>query len=87
MSEECPGNAVAKWWRIIRRALITAFVVGPVLGVINHGDSLVAGEVDGRDGLKILLSFLVPFCVSLSSSVFAVRERRRLDGHAQRSAT
>lgn len=60
--------------RIVRRALAFAVGVGAVLVAINHGDAILAGEVDGRRWLKIGLTVLVPYCVSTASSVLAARE-------------
>ena len=50
-------------------------VVGGILILINHGDRLVAGEVDARRVLKMLLTPLVPYGVSTLSSVGALRTR------------
>jgi hypothetical protein len=40
-----------------------------MLALINHGDRLVAGSVDGEAALKILLTYLVPYGVSTWASV------------------
>ena len=58
---------------VFRRALGYAVVVGGILILINHGDHLLAGEVDARRVAKLLLTPLVPFCVSTLSSVGALR--------------
>jgi hypothetical protein len=60
---------------VVRRALLYAVVVGGILILINHGDRLVAGEVDARRVLKMLLTPLVPYGVSTLSSVGALRSR------------
>ncbi len=60
---------------VVRRALLYAVVVGGILILINHGDRLVAGEVDARRVLKMLLTPLVPYGVSTLSSVGALRTR------------
>ena len=62
---------------VVRRALGFGLGVGAVLVAINHGDAILAGEVDGRRWLKIGLTVLVPYCVSTASSVMAIRERGR----------
>jgi len=62
--------------RVVRRALAFAVVVGSVLIAINHGDALLAGEVDGTRWLKMGLTVLVPYVVSTWSSVLAVRGAR-----------
>ena len=50
-------------------------VVGTVLIVINHGDAILAGHLDGPRVLKMALTVLVPYCVSTASSVGAMLER------------
>jgi hypothetical protein len=65
--------ALASRRDVIIRALRTALLVGVILVVINHGDSLASGELDSGRLLKILLTFAVPYCVSTYSSVAALR--------------
>ena len=60
--------------RVVRRALAFAVVVGSVLIAINHGDALLAGDIDGTRWFKMGLTLLVPYVVSTWSSVLAVRE-------------
>jgi hypothetical protein len=60
---------------VVRRALGYAVVVGTVLIVINHGDAILAGHLDGPRVLKMALTVLVPYCVSTASSVGAMLER------------
>jgi hypothetical protein len=59
--------------RVVRRALLYAFVVGAVLIAINHGDALVAGDVSAERWWKMGLTLLVPYTVSTLSSVGALR--------------
>ena len=40
---------------------------------INHGDRLLQGDLDARRGVKLVLTPLVPFFVSLLSSASALR--------------
>jgi hypothetical protein len=61
---------------IVRRALGYAVVVGAILIAINHGDALLAGEISMGRSLKILLTVLVPYCVSTASSVGAIRDEQ-----------
>jgi len=65
--------AIACQARVVRRALAFAVVVGSVLIAINHGNALLAGEVDSTRGLKMALTVLVPYVVSTWSSVLALR--------------
>ena len=60
----------------IKRALKYAVVVGLVLISINHGDTILRGEITGGRLLKMALTVLVPYVVSTLSSVGALRERK-----------
>ena len=59
--------------RMIRQAIIIASIVGPVLIAINQGPELVAGEQISY--FKAVLTCIVPFLVSLASSLLSARER------------
>ena len=50
-----------------RRSLAAAVVVGTILNLINQGDALVAGAPPAWT--KILLTFLVPYCVATYGAV------------------
>ena len=58
---------------VVRRALLFAVTVGPVLIAINHADAILAGDVDAGRVLKMGLTVLVPYAVSTISSVAALR--------------
>jgi hypothetical protein len=58
---------------VVRRACAYAVVVGAVLIGINHGDALLAGDVDASRWWKMGLTVLVPYTVSTLSSVGALR--------------
>jgi len=60
----------------MRRGLLYAVVVGSVLVGINHGDAILHGDVDGGRLRRIALTVLVPFLVSTSSGVAAIRAMR-----------
>jgi hypothetical protein len=64
--------------RVVRRALGFAVVVGSMLIAINHGDAILAGDVDARRWLKMGLTVLVPYCVSTLSSIGAALDAERL---------
>lgn len=64
---------------VVGRALSVAAVVGTVLVLINHGDALLRGEVSMGRVFRILLTMVVPYCVSTYSSVGALRERARAE--------
>jgi len=57
----------------ILRAIKVALVVGPILIVINHYDSLLQFEFSHHLYFKFMLTFLVPFLVSAYSSAQAYR--------------
>lgn len=58
----------------VRRAVYVAMIVGPIIALINHGDAIWAGVLSQGDILRILVTFFVPFSVSLTSSLLAIRE-------------
>jgi hypothetical protein len=58
-------------WRSVRLAVI----VGTILTFINHGDVILAGNVQAIHVSKILLTFCVPYVVSTIASVGAIRSR------------
>ncbi len=63
---------------MVRRAVIVAVVVGTILLAINQGDRILAdGSVDVA---KMLLTYMVPFCVSMYSAISAtIRMRAECD--------
>ncbi len=58
--------------QMMKRSIIIAVVVGTLLNLINQGDALVAGL--SLDWFKVILTYCVPFAVSLVSSWFTQRE-------------
>ncbi|MFN2476049.1 MAG: nitrate/nitrite transporter NrtS [Chthoniobacterales bacterium] len=60
---------------VVRRASITALIVGTILIAINHTHALLAGDVSRARLVQICLTFLVPYAVSTTSSVAASRDR------------
>ncbi|MEO0401124.1 MAG: nitrate/nitrite transporter NrtS [Pseudomonadota bacterium] len=60
---------------VVRRAAKIALIVGVVIAIINHGDSMMKGTMTATAWLKCVLTFLVPYSVSTYSSVMAVRDR------------
>ncbi len=69
--------SIAFRWHVVRRAIFYSVVVGPILILINHWDSLIDGQVDKMQMAKMALTFAVPYCVSTLSSVSALREGGR----------
>ena len=66
---------VATSAQVVRRALKYAVVVGAILIAINHGDALLAGQLDNGRLFRMALTVLVPYAVSTLSSVEAMRSR------------
>lgn len=58
----------------LTRALRVALLVGIILNVINN-PGLITFSFSGLNIYKVLLTFLVPFCVSLYSSILANRRK------------
>lgn len=58
----------------LTRALRVAILVGIILNIINNPGILTL-TFSGLNIYKVLLTFLVPFCVSLYSSILANRKK------------
>lgn len=58
-------------------ALKVSIVVGTLLVFINHGDKLISMSFVYADILKILLTYLVPYCVSTWSAVRAIQSQEK----------
>jgi hypothetical protein len=66
--------SLARSPRIVRRALKYAIGVGSVLILINHGDALLRGDIALVRVLRMILTVIVPYCVSTASSVSSILE-------------
>ncbi len=61
---------LAQLWRnarrpaIFRRCATIALVVGTLLSLVNQGDAILAGRLDGTAGLRIAANYLIPFVVA-----------------------
>jgi hypothetical protein len=64
---------------VVRRGLKYAVLVGGLLIAINHGDAILRQDVDSGRLAKMALTVLVPYLVSTSSSVSAIREFNQRD--------
>ncbi len=56
-----------------KKAFFTACIVGTVLTLINHGDSIVVGNAPPL--IKVLLTYCVPFCVTTWGSYLGKRTK------------
>lgn len=68
--------------KVVLRALKTAAIVGTALMLINHGDALLRGQLSGDRVFRILLTYLVPYLVSTTSSVSAIRDMEKAQNTA-----
>ena len=59
-------------------ALKLALVVGTILAFINHGQAIFTGHLTFDQLIPMLITYCVPFSVSLYSQVQGKRERDRL---------
>lgn len=62
---------------VVTRAFAYAVVVGAILIAINHGDALLAGDLNASRIAQMGLTAAVPYAVSTLSSVGAIRSIRR----------
>ena len=60
---------IAKTKPLLIRALKIAFVVGIILNLINQGDILLSFNFEQLSIFKLLLTFTVPFCVSMYTAI------------------
>jgi hypothetical protein len=67
--------AIAFEVSVRKRAIKVAMLVGSILAVINHGDALLSGDTSAIVWIKIVLTFVVPYCVATFASVQAIRQR------------
>jgi spore maturation protein SpmB len=59
----------------ITTALLVAVIVGTVLNIINSYDVFVDGAFTGKNVIRIMLTYITPFCVSLYSSIKATKQK------------
>ena len=71
MKEKSSFLGIAMQGSILRRSLVVSVIVGTVLNMINQGD-VVTGDAT-FDLVKCLLTYAVPFFVSIYGSVAAIQ--------------
>lgn len=57
---------------VVVRGLKVGAIVGTVLTAINQGDLILAGDLNAGSIWKILLTYMVPYCVSIYAGVSAI---------------
>jgi hypothetical protein len=60
----------------VRRAGLTSLLVGTVLVTINHGPAIIAAQLTSERIFQMLLTYLVPYLVSTTSSILTRNELR-----------
>lgn len=61
-------------WPMIKRSIKVALVVGTILVTINQYDVIFDDTIDTTLLTKLLLTYLVPFCVSMHGQLCARRD-------------
>jgi hypothetical protein len=61
----------------VKRAIVVAIVVGSLLNAINSYDVFWHGHFTPRNTIRIVLTYITPFCVSLYSSIKAGKVTNR----------
>ena len=71
--------ALARTPHIVHRALKYAAGIGTLLILINHGDALLRGDISAVRAFRMVLTGLVPYCVSTASAVGGILEHKKTD--------
>jgi hypothetical protein len=71
------GEAVRVSFRpsTLCRTVVIALIVGTLLSVVNQADVIVRGDADAVTWARIVVNYLVPFCVSTAGFLSACRLR------------
>lgn len=54
-----------------------SLVVGTILSLINQYDVIFSGDFAERDVFRILLNYLVPFCVATISRAMYIKKEKK----------
>lgn len=57
----------------LRRTLVIAAIVGTLLSIVNQGDVIIRGDADALTWIRVVVNYLVPFCVSTAGFLGACR--------------
>ncbi|MBU2883934.1 nitrate/nitrite transporter NrtS [Psychrosphaera sp. B3R10] len=60
--------------KVAYSALKVSILVGTLLALINHGGALLEMNMSADRIIQILLTYLVPYCVSTFSAVKAIQQ-------------
>ena len=67
--------AIATRPAVVKRSVRVALVVGTLLTLINQGGRLLAIDIDAPTLARIVLTYVVPYCVSTWAAVGALHDR------------
>jgi hypothetical protein len=59
---------------IQKRAIKIALIVGTLLCIINYGDKIISNTMITSDWFKMLLTYFVPYGVSLYSAITTLKK-------------
>ncbi|MGZ8559889.1 MAG: nitrate/nitrite transporter NrtS [Chitinophagaceae bacterium] len=59
----------------VSTAILVAIMIGSLLNVINSYDVFIDGDFSFKNTMRIMLTYITPFCVSLYSSVKATKQK------------
>lgn len=59
--------------QVVKTAIKISLLVGSILALINHGQAITQLSLTRTSFIQILLTYLVPYCVSTYSSVKALQ--------------
>ena len=58
--------------QVVKTAIKLSLIVGTILGLINHGPSIIANTISSGQKIQIMVTYLVPYSVSTYSSVKSI---------------
>ena len=59
----------------VSTAILVAIMIGSLLNVINSYDVFIDGDFSFKNTMRIMLTYITHFCVSLYSSVKATKQK------------
>lgn len=62
----------------ISRAVMVAIIVGTLLNIINSYDVFIERKFSFSNTIRIVLTYITPFCVSLYSSIKAGKPKKAI---------
>lgn len=59
--------------KVVKSSIKVSLIVGTLLALINHGGAILHMSLTNDNMFQILLTYLVPYCVSTYSAVGAIQ--------------